>query len=660
MFDGSGYSLNDEYLSSWSGGSEFTLNVTCSRINDDTHSLWYNGGGHNAMVPETSYADGHSTIITADMPDNHAYDADGTVWEFTGYRLDYANGPWMYVEARDEICLYTDATLTAQWKDVTDQYTTPVPPSVTIVGDSASKEFDGAPLSAQHYSITAGDLGGYTLGVTYNEITDPDTVPNISSYALFNADGSLAFDQAALEASGTFIVEPGTLTVTAAPVLQNLTIRGITATVDATSADQVFFANQIAADGFTNGYQAVGLLEGDSIVDNGIVSGSGSNSFEVIVNTGAVQIMRGGEDVTSLYDIHGENGRITVNAFVPAPTPVIPAVTVEAPSASKPFDGTPLTMAAGSDVTVVEDEQGITYRIVFSYAGGSRTEIGTTTNEVTSCVINDVNDQPLFSEGEIQAARDSGRLRIMNGTLTVADPSEKQTLVVTGITTTVTVKTADQTVTLAECSAEGYTNGYKATGLFDGHEVRGENIVSGQGTAPGFDTVVNANAIHVYNGETDVTTLYNISAVNGYVTITVEKPDTPPEPDKPTVPTLTLRGLDASKEYDGTPLTMQGEKGYLLSGTIGEYKIAVTYNTITEIGSKPTISSYELQDAQGKTVFTQADLDASENFTVETLGTLTITKPEPTIPKATLTVQPATKEYDGTALTRENNGNVEL
>ena len=124
------------------------------------------------MVPETSYADGHSTIITADMPDNHAYDADGTVWEFTGYRLDYANGPWMYVEARDEICLYTDATLTAQWKDVTDQYTTPVPPSVTIVGDSASKEFDGAQLSAQHYSITAGDLGGYT--VTYPTTLEPD------------------------------------------------------------------------------------------------------------------------------------------------------------------------------------------------------------------------------------------------------------------------------------------------------------------------------------------------------------------------------------------------------------------------------------------------------------------------------------------------------
>ncbi|MBO5567556.1 MAG: hypothetical protein J6A79_01210 [Clostridia bacterium] len=847
-FDGSGYSLKDEYLSSWGGGSELTLNVTCSRIGDETHSLWYNGGGHNGMIPDTGYADGHGTILTAYMLDNHAYDSDGTVWEFTGYLLEYANGPKMYVEEDDEICLYTDATLTAQWKDVTDQFAAPVPPTVTIVGDSASKEYDGTPLSAQNYTITsgdlgaftlgvtyneitepssvpnitsyalfnadgspafnqadlqasgtfivdpgtltvtakpvpptvtivgdsaskeydgtplsaqnytitAGDLGGFTLGVTYNEITEPTTAPNISSYALFNADGSPAFNQTELEASGTFIVDPGTLTVTAAPVLQDLTIRGvqtsadatyegqsfravdfnggytaegliegdriegegivsgegsssfdviinpeairimrgdsdvtgsynirvengyvtvnpyvaptlqpltirgITATVDATSEDQTFSANQIAADGFTNGYQAVGLLEGDTIVDNGIVTASGSSSFDVNVDTTKVQVMRAGQDVTSLYDIHGENGRITVNEFVPAPKPVIPTVTVEAPSASKLFDGTPLTMDAGKDVTEITDEKGITYRIVISYAGGSRTEIGTSENAVTSCVINDVNNQPMFSAEEIQAARDSGQLRVINGTLTVADPAEKQTLVVTGITASVTVKAADQTVTLADCSAEGYKDGYKVTGLLDGHEIKGENIVSGQGTAPGFDTVVNGDAIRVYNGETDVTALYSISAVNGYVTVTVEKPDTPPEPDKPTVPTLTLRGLDASKEYDGTELTMQGDKGYLLSGTIGDYKIAVTYNTITEIGTKPTISSYELQDAQGKTVFTKEDLDKSPNFTVETLGTLTITKPEPTIPKATLTVEPATKEYDGTPLTRENNGNVKI
>ena len=129
------------------------------------------------------------------------------------------------MRGRDEICLYTDATLTAQWKDVTDQYAQPVPPTVTIVGDSASKEYDGTPLSAQNYTITSGDLGAFTLGVTYNEITEPSSVPNITSYALFNADGTPAFNQEELKASGTFIVDPGTLTVTAKPVPPTVTIR---------------------------------------------------------------------------------------------------------------------------------------------------------------------------------------------------------------------------------------------------------------------------------------------------------------------------------------------------------------------------------------------------------------------------------------------------
>ena len=660
-FDGAVYTLDSQILSSWDGADYF-LNVMCSRIDGTWHTLGYDAGGHNAVVPEPGSGNGYDLTMTAVMPSHLAYDDDGTVWEFTGYRLQYTDGPWLDVEEQDEICLYTDATLTAQWQNVTEQYAQPTLQPLTIRGITATVD---ATSANQPFNANQIAADGFTNGYQAVGLLDGDTIVD---NGIVTASGSSSFEvpvntgavqvmRAGQDVTSLYDIHGENAYITVnpyvAPTLQPLTIRGITATVDATSADQIFYANQIAADGFTNGYQAVGLLEGDTIVDNGIVTASGSSSFDVNVDTTKVQITRAGQDVTSLYDIHGESGRITVNEFVPAPKPVIPTVTVEAPSASKLFDGTPLTMDAGTDVTEITDEKGITYRIVISYAGGSRTEIGTSENAVTSCAINDVNNQPMFSTDEIQAARDSGQLRVINGTLTVADPAEKQTLVITGITASVTVKAADQTVTLAECSAEGYKDGYKVTGLLDGHVIKGENIVSGQGTAPGFDTVVNADAIRVYNGETDVTALYSISAVNGYVTVTVEKPDTPPEPDKPTVPTLTLRGLDASKEYDGTELTMQGDKGYLLSGTIGDYKIAVTYNTITEIGTKPTISSYELQDAQGKTVFTKEDLDKSPNFTVETLGTLTITKPEPTIPKATLNIASGSKEYDGTSLTKE-------
>ena len=722
--EGGSITINGDYVSSWGVGSDCTLNVSCRRINENVQTyVSYDSGEHYAETPWGEAGNGAWICYAADMPQTLVTDESGT-WQFTGYKLVYDTGAYQDIDAQDEILVYTNATLVAQWEDVSEQYqgggteggdddytdytvntddfnyseggdlgldtvmtaSAPLtPPAAIVQAPGAQKEFDGYPLEMAKGSdvtvITDENGNNFKVVVDYagNSITGIGSVENVvTSYAIYDMNDTLLFDREDLDAFGGFRALNGSLTVTEPSYKQYLTVRGVSATVDAVSEDQMFYAADLGAEqGYTDGYAAEGLLPGHWISGTDIVTGSGSTDFDTVVNAEAVHIyMNNGienVDVTALYDVHAENGHVTVNAFVPAPTPVIPAVTVEAPSASKPFDGTPLTMDPGADVTVVQDEQGLTYRIVLSYSGGSRTEIGSTDNEVTSCVINDGNDDPLFSWEELQAAP---QFRVQNGTLTVADPAEKQTLVVTGITANVTVKTADQTVTLADCSAEGFTGGYQVTGLFDGHRVVGENIVSGQGTAPGFDTVVNADAISVYNGDTDVTALYNITPVNGHVTVTVETPEpstepttspepsteptTSPEPEKPTVPNLTLRGLDASKEFDGTPLTMQGDKGYLLSGTIGEYSIAVTYNSITEIGSMPAISSYELRDAQGNTVFTKAELDASDNFTVESLGTLTITKPEPTIPKASLTVQPLTKEYDGTPLTRENNGNVEV
>ena len=710
--EGGSITINGDYVSSWGVGSDCTLNVSCRRINENVQTyVSYDSGEHYAETPWGEAGNGAWICYAADMPQTLVTDESGT-WQFTGYKLVYDTGAYQDIDAQDEILVYTNATLVAQWENVSEQYqgggteggdddytdytvntddfnyseggdlgldtvmtaSAPLtPPAAIVQAPGAQKEFDGYPLEMAKGSdvtvITDENGNNFKVVIDYagNSITGIGSVENaVTSYAIYDMNDTLLFDREDLDAFGGFRALNGSLTVTEPSYKQYLTVRGVSATVDAVSEDQMFYAADLGAEqGYTDGYAAEGLLPGHWISGTDIVTGSGSTDFDTVVNAEAVHIyMNNGienVDVTALYDVHAENGHVTVNAFVPAPTPVIPAVTVEAPSASKPFDGTPLTMDPGTDVTVVNDEQGLTYRIVLSYAGGSRTEIGSIDNEVTSCVINDGNDVPLFSWEELQAAP---QFRVQNGTLTVADPAEKQTLVVTGITANVTVKAADQTVTLADCSAEGFSGGYRVTGLFDGHRVVGENIVSGQGTAPGFDTVVNAEAISVYSGDTDVTALYNITPVNGYVTVTVETPEpstepstepttspepsteptTPPEPEKPTVPNLTLRGLDASKEYDGTPLTMQGDKGYLLSGTIGEYKIVVTYNSITEIGSLPAISSYELRDAQGKTVFTKAELDASDNFTVETLGTLTITKPEPTIPKARLTVQPLTKE----------------
>ena len=44
-----------------------------------------------------------------------------------------------------------------------------------------------------------------------------------------------------------------------------------------------------------------------------------------------------------------------------------PAAIVQAPGAQKEFDGYPLEMAAGEDVTLISDEYGNNYRFVLGY-----------------------------------------------------------------------------------------------------------------------------------------------------------------------------------------------------------------------------------------------------------------------------------------------------
>ena len=711
-----GYTLDGSYLSSWSLGGEMTLNVTCSRISpDEVHSVWYDSGDHDAEMPGGDSGYGAWTHYTAMMPNTVINEGD-SYWEFTGYELVYNNGAHRQVEEDDEICVYTDATLIAQWRDATDEYAAPVEeyveeytdnnddygfieniqpdqfeddsiqsfglesnmltaptpvkpaiPAAMVQAPGATREFDGYPLTVDpgRDVMLISDEYGNTFRVIMDYAggsrTEIGTTANtVTSYELHDANDELLYSQTELEESGVFRVLDGTITVTEPSYKQVLTVRGVTATVDATYADQSFNAADLGAEwGYTGGYQADGLLPGHWIEGTDIVSGSGSTDFDSVVNTDAVRVyMNNGietVDVTPLYDIHGENGQVTVNAFVPEPTPVIPTTTVEAPSLSKPFDGTPLTMAAGSDVTVVTDGQGITYRIVIEYAGGSRTEIGTQENTVTNYYINNANDELLFSREDIDK---SGALRILNGTLTVADPDALQTLTVTGVTATVTVKSNDTLVKAADCGADdGYTDGYKVSGLFEGHRVVGENIVTGEGTSASFETVVHSDAIHVLNADDqDVTPLYTINPVNGYVTVNVELPDeptTPPEPDKPVVPTLILKGKDASKEYDGQPLTMSGKDGYTLAGDLGDYDLVVTYNSQTTVGSVEAISGYEIRDKDGKTVFTKEELDASKNFTVESLGKLTVTQPAPSIPKVKLTSASETREYNGAALTKD-------
>jgi len=195
-----------------------------------------------------------------------------------------------------------------------------------------------------------------------------------------------------------------------------------------------------------------------------------------------------------------------------------PVAFLYAPDATKEFDGDPLVMDPGTATSVITDSEGRNFKAVIEYAGGSITNIGSIENSVTSYALYDMNDTLLFSQAELA---NYPNFRVVNGTLTVAEPTYKAPLTVRGVSTTVTATQQGQVFYASELGGElGYTNGYQVEGLLSGHEISGSNIVTGNGNAS-FTATVHQNAIRVIrtsDGQ-DVTPLYDIQTIDGSVTV---------------------------------------------------------------------------------------------------------------------------------------------
>ena len=120
--EGGSITINGDYVSSWGVGSDCTLNVSCRRINENVQTyVSYDSGEHYAETPWGEAGNGAWICYAADMPQTLVTDESGT-WQFTGYKLVYDTGAYQDIDAQDEILVYTNATLVAQWEDVSDQY----------------------------------------------------------------------------------------------------------------------------------------------------------------------------------------------------------------------------------------------------------------------------------------------------------------------------------------------------------------------------------------------------------------------------------------------------------------------------------------------------------------------------------------------------------
>ena len=263
---------------------------------------------------------------------------------------------------------------------VTDGSLTIDPRTVTLTSESATKEYDGTPLTRPDVTVSGDgfiDGEGVTYDVTGSQL-DVGSSDNSFTYEL--NEGTLAEN---------YIIETveGKLTVTSPE--QHIVIT-------ANSAEKTYDGTPLTDDGFT--YTDFVLAEGDVL--EAVVEGSQTDAGSSVNVIKSYRVMRGDEDVTANYIFDDSvDGTLTVTKR---------KVTLTSGTACKIYDGKYLTcnkVEVGGDGFV--EGEGATYDVT-----GKRKDIGWSYNDFTY----KLNDNTKADNYEITVER---------GFLYVKDQAEK-------------------------------------------------------------------------------------------------------------------------------------------------------------------------------------------------------------------------------------------
>ena len=470
--------------------------------------------------------------------------------------------------------------------DVTDYYeisyvngTLRVKPvEIELTADSASKEYDGTPLTKNSYQITSGEFVGddglASVTVEGSQTLVGSSANTITAYTL--KEGTKAENY-------TITYKPGTLEVT--------NNNPIEITITADNAEKTYDGSALTKDTWklTSG----SLKEGDQITSV-TVTGSQTDAGSSDNVPSAAKIMHGDTDVTSYYKITYVNGTLTVN-------PV--AIELTADSASKEYDGTPLTKNS-YQITSGEfvGDDGLASVTV----EGSQTLVGSSENKITAHTLKEGT-----KAGNYNITYKPGTLEVTN-----KNPIE----------ITITADSAEKTYDASALTKDTWklTSG----SLKSGDTITSVTVTGSQTDAGSSDNV--PSAAKIMHGDTDVTGYYKITYVNGTLKV------------NPVA--IELTADSDSKEYDGTPLTKNSYK--ITSGAfVGEDGLA----SVTVEGSQTLVGSSENKI----TAHTLKEGTKKDNYTITYVdGKLTVTNENKI--KITITADSDEKTYDSTAQTKNS------
>ena len=454
--------------------------------------------------------------------------------------------------------------------------------TVTLTSETASKEYDGTPLTKPEVAVT-GD--GFVAG----EVTDVKATGSVTFVHEGEVTNAITYTEGADFKGTNYTIskEEGKLSITKREG------EGKTITVTAANGEKVYDGAPLTNNGHTH---AGALVEGDVLT--AVVEGS---QTDVGVGDNVVTsyvVMRGETDVTTSYTFtESKKGALTVT---------LRGVTFTGESKSLPYTGGMQSITGITQSGLVEGHryEGLTYKAegqnVGSYDGAFSGDV----------VIKDAQGNDVTKNYNV--TKTPGKLTITNASFTVTFTGESDTKVYNG---------KEQSIT-----------GITVVGLKTGH--RYENLTyAAKGTDKGEYVGAFTGTVKILDeNNVDVTENYAVTKTPGKLTITAVTDEV----------VVTITGHKDTVTYDGTEHTV---KGYDVSISNELYKEAdFTFTGSAEVkGTGANTYLMGLKEGDFR--------NDSKNFTnvkfIVTDGKLTINKRT-----VTLTSETASKEYDGTPLTK--------
>ena len=650
IVNGAGESVMSCYTITWVRG-ELKVNPRPITIIANSDTKVYDG---TALT-----ADGYTTRLTNEGMTGNVLGEGDHIDDVTitgsqtvvGNSNNVPSDPWIY----DSEGRYANGNYEITFVNGTLEVT---PKTVTITAASDSKVYDGTALTKDEILETVGLADGDV--VSARTVTGSQTIVgssnNVPSDAkIANAAGEDVTD------SYNIIYVNGTLAVTRKQI-----------TITAGSDSKEYDGTPLKVNTWTISSDE-GLGTGDSVqsvvlTGEQTVYGTSNN-----VASNAKIVNANDEDVTASYEIHYETGTLGITKK---------PITITADSDDKVYDGTALRKNSYTSDLLAEGDSFNEVTVT-----GTQTVVGTSGNVPSAAKILNASNQNVTDSYEITYA--NGTLEVTPKAITITADSDTKvydgtaltkdsytndslasgdkidSITVTGSQTIVgtsdnvpsaakivdgygndvtasytityangTLEVTQKTVTITADSGTKVYDGtaltketFTNTALADGDKVDSVVNTGSQVVVGSSDNVPSAAKIVNAEGE-DVTASYAITYANGILEVTPKA--------------VTITADSDTKVYDGTALTKDSCTNTDLAENDSIEAVTVTGSQIVAGTSNNVPSAAKIVNAKGE------DVTASYTITYAN-GSLEVT------PKTlTINADGATKEYDGTALTKDS------